>query len=125
MTAIAAGGCADPRGRKIYRRELDSAESLGKQDRREFGWPRDAARFEAWIAGGGRDPGASYWAVDAKGAPVADAKFNLTRVVNTGAPLRWFDFDGSGGRAGAVAIRHRPTGGDLGIRPGGRPPDGE
>lgn len=102
---------ADRNGRKFYQRELDSAESLGKQDRREFAWPRDAARFEAWIAGGGRDPSASYWALDAKGAPVADAKFNLTRVVNTGAPLRWFDFDGVG--AGPVlwrSVTGRPAG---------------
>jgi hypothetical protein len=80
----------DGDGRRWYQRDLDGAEALGG-GRALQSWPRDAQRFEHWLAAGAHPRAADYFELPNERA--ARPKFNLEVFPGTGLPVRWFTFD--------------------------------
>lgn len=82
-------------GERVYVRNLDGADevAVGKRNL-QFGWPRAASQFEAWIASSAAWSGrkADYFATDLRGGPKIAAKFNLARAPLSD-PRRLFLFD--------------------------------
>lgn len=74
-----------------YVRDLDTAGDVGKRNAREH-QPRDAARFEAWIAARGRGARRAPDYFIERALPSPRPKFNLSTGAN-GAPVRWASFD--------------------------------
>lgn len=99
-------------GKRAYVRALDDSEAVpGKSANSMYHLPRDADRFDAWIAGGGRGHALSYLGIGLEKAQARGAKFSLIRH-SDGTPLRWFTFD-TGGSVIWQAQENSPLGSDF------------
>ena len=96
-------------GKRGYVRLLDDAIGFpGKAANQAYHLPRDAERFESWIAQGARGAAFSYLTPSVGKSATRDAKFSLIRDA-AGVPVRWFAFD-SGDSVPWQAVVGQPVG---------------